>query len=59
MLSGLAAPLPFIFLIADYNSPIRSGAQLSSPTDGALRWFSNCWLVSQLHYDILSFLTLV
>ena len=59
MLSGLAAPLPFIFLIADYNSPIRSGAQLSLSTDGALRWFSNCWLVPQVHYDISSFVTLV
>ena len=37
MLSGPSAPLPFTFLMADYNSPISSGVQLSSLTDGALR----------------------
>ena len=37
MLSGPAAPLPFTFWMADYNSPISSGVQLSSLTDGALR----------------------
>ena len=59
ILSGSAAPLPFIFLIADCNSLIRSGAQLSSSADGALRRFLNCWLVSWLDCGILSLLTLV
>ena len=36
MLSGPSSPLPFTFLMADYNSPISSGVQLSSLTDGAL-----------------------
>ena len=35
MLSGPAPPLPFILLMAYCSSPIRSGAQLSSSTDGA------------------------
>ena len=35
MLSGLATPLPFIFLIVDCNSFIRNGAQLSSLADDA------------------------
>ena len=34
ILSGPAASLPFIFFIADCDSLIRSGAQLSSSTDG-------------------------
>ena len=34
MLSGPAAPLPFILLIVNCSSPIRSGAQLSLSTDG-------------------------
>ena len=35
MLSGPAAPLPFVLLMADRSLPIRSVAQLSSSTDGA------------------------
>ena len=58
MLSGPAALLLFVFLIADCNSPTRSGAQLSSSIDGALRRFLNCQLVSQSDCDILSLLTL-
>ena len=57
MLSGPAAPLPLIFLIADC-SPIKNGAQLSSSKDGALRRFLNCCLVSHWDCDILSSLTL-
>ena len=41
ILSGPAAPLPFLFLIADCNSLIRSGVQLSSTTDGTLIRFLN------------------
>ena len=58
ILSGLAASLPFIFLIADCNSLIRSGAQLSSSTDGVLIRFLTCRLVSRSDCDILSLLTL-
>ena len=58
MLPGSAAPLPSIFLIADCNSPIKSGVQLSSSTDGALVRFLNCQLVSRSDCDILSLLTL-
>ena len=58
ILSGSAAPLPFVFLIADCNSPIRSGAQLSSSMDSALRRLLNCELVSQSDCHILSLLTL-
>ena len=36
ILSGPAVPLPFIFLIVDCSSLIRSGAQLSSSADGTL-----------------------
>ena len=43
MLSGPAAPLHVIFFMTDSNSPIWSGAQLLSSTDGALRRFLNCW----------------
>ena len=46
MLPGPAAPLHFILFIADCNSHIRIGAQLSSSTYGALRRFLNCRLVS-------------
>ena len=52
MLSGPAAPLLFILLIADCNSPIRIGAQLLSSTDGALRRFLNCQLVSRSDCNI-------
>ena len=55
MLSGPVAPFSFIFLMTDSNSPIRSGAQLSSSTDGALRRFLNCRLISRSDCDILSF----
>ena len=58
ILSGSAAPLPFIFLIADCNSLIRSGAQLSSSADGTLIRFLNCRLLSQSDCDILNLLTL-
>ena len=46
MLSGPAAPLPFIFLMADCNSAIRSGAQLSLSEDTTLRRFLNCQFMS-------------
>ena len=59
ILSGSAAPLPFIFLIADCNSLIRNGAHLSSSVDGVLIRFLNCRLVSSLDCDMLSLLTLV
>ena len=58
MLSGPAAPLPFIFLMADCNSPIRSGAQLLLSTDGVLRCFLYCPLMPWLDCDIVSLLTL-
>ena len=58
MLSGPAALLPFIFLMADSNSPISIGAQLLLSTDGALIPFLNCWLMSRSKCDILSLLTL-
>ena len=58
MLSGPAALLPFIFLVADSNSPISSGAQLLLSTDGALIPLLNCWLMSRSKCDILSLLTL-
>ena len=44
MLSGPAAFLPFIFLMADSNSSIWSGAQLLSSTEDALRQFLS-WLL--------------
>ena len=44
MLSGPPAFLPFIFLMADSNSSIWSGAQLSSSTEDALRQFLS-WLL--------------
>ena len=59
ILSGQANALPFIFLIADCSSLIRSGAQLSSSADGTLMHFLNFRLVSRSDSDILSFLTLV
>ena len=59
MLSGPAAPLHFIFLMADCNLSIRSGTEVSVATDGALQRFLNCRLVSRLDCDILSLLTLV
>ena len=58
ILLGPAAPLPFIFLIADCSSLIRSGARLSSSADGTLIRFLNCRLVSRSDCDILSLLTL-
>ena len=58
ILSGPAAPLPFIFLMADCSSLIRSGAQLSSSADGTLILFLNCQLMSRSDCDILSLLTL-
>ena len=58
MLSGPAAPLSLIFLIADCNSSIKNGAQPSSSKDGASRHFLNCCLVSYWDCDKLSFLTL-
>ena len=57
MLSGPAASLPFIFLMADSNSPIWSGAQLSLWKDGPSRRFLNCWLRSWSACDMLSSLT--
>ena len=44
MLSGPAAPLHFIFLMADCDLSIRSGTELSMSTDGVLRRFLNCRL---------------
>ena len=58
ILSGPAAPLPFIFLMADCSSLIRIDAQLSSSADGTLMLFLTCWLMSRLDCDILSLLTL-
>ena len=58
ILSGQAAALPFIFLIADCSSLIRSGAQFSSSADGTLMHFLNFRLVSRSDCDILSLLTL-
>ena len=58
ILSGPAATLHFTFLIADFSSLIRSGAQLSSSSDGTLICFLNYRLVSRSHCDILSLLTL-
>ena len=58
VLSGPAAPLPFIFLIADCSLLIRSGAQLSSSVVSTLIHFLNCRLVSWLDCDILILLTL-
>ena len=58
MLSGPAAPLPFIFLMADSSSPIWSGAQLSLETDGAFRCFLICRLMSRSTCGMLSLLTL-
>ena len=58
ILSGSAAPLPFIFLMADCSSLIRIGAQLSLSADGTLILFLNCRLMSRSDCDILSLLTL-
>ena len=58
ILSGPAASLPFIFLIADCNLLIRSGAQLLSSNDGTFKCFLNCRLVSWSDCDILSSLSL-
>ena len=58
MLSGPGAPLPFIFLMANSNSPIWSRVQLSLSTDGALKCFLNCWLRYHSPCNILSLLTL-
>ena len=55
MLSRPAAPF---FLIADCNSPIRSGAQLPSSTNGTLRRSLNFRLMSRLDCDFLSLMTL-
>ena len=45
MLSGPAASLPFILLMADCSLPSRNGAELSSSTDGEWRHFLNCPLM--------------
>ena len=58
ILSGPAAPLPFILLMADCSSPIRSGVQLSLSTDGVWRHFLNCQLMSSSDCDMVSLLTL-
>ena len=58
ILSGPAAPLPFIFLMADCSLLIRIGAQLSSSADITLMLFLNCRLMSRSDCNILSLLTL-
>ena len=58
MLSGPAAPLPFIVLMPDCSSPMRSGVQLLSSTDGAWRNFLNCRLISRSDRGMLSLKTL-
>ena len=58
MLLGPAAPLPFIFMTADWSSPMWSKAELLSSTDGVLRRFLNCGLRSPLARNMLSLLTL-
>ena len=59
MLSGPAAPLSFVFLIADSNSRIRSEGQLLSSAAVALRHFLDFRLRSQSAWDMVSLLTLV
>ena len=58
ILSGPAALLAFIFLMADCSSLIRIGVQISSSADSTLILFLNCQLMSGSYCDILSLLTL-